>query len=201
MTPRPIFITAPARSGTSMIAGLLQRHGVWFGRSSKKSNLNPRGFFENDRFLHETRDTVGPQGPVPFRWWTEWPRMMAAEGWKPEQRWAVKAMPWAWKFLYQFEPVVVFCWRPATQTIRSQLAAGFQPDEETARRRVLSHWDMMRDIRSKADCVDVYTDQVARGRYASAIFAFQDIGITFQQSLADEWIAPKLFGDWRLDND
>jgi hypothetical protein len=184
-----------------MVCGLLARHGVWFGTSSKRSSINPRGFFENDRFLAETRDTVGTSGPVPFQWWESWPRMMAEDGWAPGRRWAVKAMPWAWKFLYGFEPIVVFCWRPATQSIRSQIAAGFQKDEDTARRLMISHWDMMRDIRKKADCVDVYTDEIARGRYASALFAFGDLGITFQQQLADEWIAPDLFGDWRLDSD
>lgn len=48
---RPIFVTGPPRSGTSMISGLLEKHGVWTGRhkisQSKLKDTNPKGVFEN----------------------------------------------------------------------------------------------------------------------------------------------------------
>lgn len=48
---QPIFIASPPRSGTSMISGLLEEHGVWTGRHEisydKIKDTNPKGVFEN----------------------------------------------------------------------------------------------------------------------------------------------------------
>lgn len=186
---RPIFVTGPARSGTSMVAGLLAAHGVWTGTSSKKGAANPKGWFENDLFLENTRDSIGPKGPVPDDWSERWPELMRGDGWDGEQRWLVKAMPWAWKYLRPFDPVVVFCWRPATRVLKSQEAVGWGEHP----RRVLSHWDMMRDIRFKAPHVDIPTERLGRGEYAQTRQAFEAIGILFSEARANEWIDRKIW--------
>lgn len=188
MNDRPIFVTGPARSGTSMVAGLLARHGVWFGTSSKTGEANPKGWFENDLFLRHTRDGIGPRGPVPDDWPDRWPKLMAGDGWNG-QRWMVKAMPWAWKYLRPFNPVVVFCWRPATRILKSQDRVGWGEHP----RRVLSHWDMMRDIRFKTATVDIPTERLGRGDYTHTAAAFQAIGITFNEQEANEWIDRNLW--------
>ena len=45
----PIFITGAGRSGTSMIAGLFNKAGMWVGECVNASPDNPKGFFENKR--------------------------------------------------------------------------------------------------------------------------------------------------------
>lgn len=188
---RPIFVTAPARSGTSMVAGLLARHGVWVGTSSKTGQANAKGWFENDLFLKHTRDSIGPQGPVPPGWHDQWLDLMRQDGWQG-QRWLVKAMPWAWQYLRMFNPVVVLCWRPATQIVRSHDAVGWCEGNQH-HRRILTHWDMMRDLRFNADCVDVPTDRLVRGDLEQTRDAFAHIGITLDDRLARQWIEPSLW--------
>jgi tetratricopeptide (TPR) repeat protein len=44
---RPIFILGVPRSGTSMVAGLLNVCGAWAGKTVPGGAVNPRGFFEH----------------------------------------------------------------------------------------------------------------------------------------------------------
>ncbi len=43
----PLLITGAPRSGTSLIAGMLQKMGMWTGDTVPGAATNPRGFFEN----------------------------------------------------------------------------------------------------------------------------------------------------------
>lgn len=43
----PILITGCARSGTSMVAGIINTCGAWGGKLISPSNYNQKGFFEN----------------------------------------------------------------------------------------------------------------------------------------------------------
>lgn len=44
---RPILVTGMARSGTSLVAGLLALSGAWTGRTLAGNEHNPKGYFEN----------------------------------------------------------------------------------------------------------------------------------------------------------
>jgi len=44
---KPIFITGLPRSGTSMVAGCIERCGVWAGNTVAGGVGNPKGFYEN----------------------------------------------------------------------------------------------------------------------------------------------------------
>ena len=60
----PIFILGLPRSGTSMIAGLLEAFGLWLGETVPGRDLsNPKGFFENapirDVFLKQILVELG----------------------------------------------------------------------------------------------------------------------------------------------
>ena len=50
----PILITGAARSGTSMIAGIIYICGAWGGKMAGKTRYNKRGMFENS----EIRETL-----------------------------------------------------------------------------------------------------------------------------------------------
>ena len=49
----PILITGCARSGTSMISGIIDGHGVFGGETSGPTRYNARGMFENARIRNE----------------------------------------------------------------------------------------------------------------------------------------------------
>jgi hypothetical protein len=44
---RPVFIVGLPRSGTSLVTGMLQRCGLWLGRTMPGDAFNPKGYFEN----------------------------------------------------------------------------------------------------------------------------------------------------------
>lgn len=54
---KKIFLIAGVpRSGTSMIAGLLSKHGVWTGKCIAEDVFNPLGYFENKQIVRIVKD-------------------------------------------------------------------------------------------------------------------------------------------------
>lgn len=56
----PICVTGMHRTGTSSVAGLLQRHGLWLGDEADimpADTYNPDGYFENNRLV-EVNDAI-----------------------------------------------------------------------------------------------------------------------------------------------
>lgn len=69
----PYFIAAPPRSGTSLIANLLHKHGVWIGDTGQElaDEHNPYGYFENKQIVDITKQIFWDNGlkarsDVPF---------------------------------------------------------------------------------------------------------------------------------------
>jgi uncharacterized Rossmann fold enzyme len=54
----PILVLGAARSGTSMVAGLLHRMGAWVGETVRGAPENPKGFFENKRIRDGVMKTM-----------------------------------------------------------------------------------------------------------------------------------------------
>lgn len=52
------FITAPPRSGTSMVARLLHQHGVWIGRTIAGDEHNEHGYFEHVGMVKITKQIM-----------------------------------------------------------------------------------------------------------------------------------------------
>ena len=44
---KPILILSPGRSGSSLVAGIFAKHGVWTGNCHPGNKYNPEGYFEN----------------------------------------------------------------------------------------------------------------------------------------------------------
>jgi len=53
MLGQPIFVTGPARSGTSLVAGAIRACGAWTGPTIGGSAENPHGFVEHERIREE----------------------------------------------------------------------------------------------------------------------------------------------------
>lgn len=72
MTKKPIIITGAARSGTSLVAGLVDKCGVFGGDASLVCKWNPKGMFENTRLRQKVvkpylrRLQVDPLGQFPL---------------------------------------------------------------------------------------------------------------------------------------
>jgi hypothetical protein len=84
----PVCVTGMHRTGTSLVAALLQRHGLWLGDEAEMmpaNPYNPDGYFENDRLV-ELNDAIlslfGGSWSSPPRFpesWTDDPRLDEAK--------------------------------------------------------------------------------------------------------------------------
>ena len=101
----PILIAAPPRSGTTMLAGLLHRHGVWVGRSRTtmypgtnsnfgSENIDIKLIFQSAAVMHNYKNWH-----TPFPDFGSWPSLKdQIEKFVPEDtRWLVKT---SWNLIF-----------------------------------------------------------------------------------------------------
>lgn len=105
-TESPILITGCARSGTSMIGGIIHKCGAWKGETRGPTKYNQKGMFENKAmvttlvkpYLRELGFDRNGQYPLPETSDIKIPtdfrervfNILKEEGWTPDQ-------PWMWK--------------------------------------------------------------------------------------------------------
>lgn len=87
-TVMPICITGMHRTGTSLVAGLLNRHGLWLGEEEDMmpaNPFNPDGYFENERVVELNNTLLSLYGggwdspPDLAGPWTRDPRLEGAK--------------------------------------------------------------------------------------------------------------------------
>lgn len=57
--PDPILITGCARSGTSLVAGIIHKHGAFGGEMRGPTQYNARGMFENSQIVNFVKNVMG----------------------------------------------------------------------------------------------------------------------------------------------
>ncbi len=80
---RPICVIGMHRTGTSLVAGLLHRHGLWLGEEAElmaPNPYNPDGYFENDLVVNLNNDILEMFGGS----WSAPPKLAA--GWAEDPR-------------------------------------------------------------------------------------------------------------------
>jgi len=85
----PIIVTGCARSGTSLVAGVLHYCGAWIGKCTGPTKHNPRGQFENEfirdeltkPFLRSMKADPMGQDPLPLLDWQS-VHMVQGVGWR-----------------------------------------------------------------------------------------------------------------------
>lgn len=127
-TVSPIFITGIPRSGTSMIAGVLQIAGVFLGEVTKPEKHSPRGMFEN-RLIHDVmvepylkeacKDTFGhwdmpdiEKMSIPTHWQTLTLGLMEEQGYDKKTLWGYKsnklALLWpVWDYAFPYAKWII----------------------------------------------------------------------------------------------
>ncbi len=184
MTHAPgVYITGPARSGTSMTAGLFAKHGVFFGDCRPADDHNPYGYFEHP-CLTTYKQKQRTEG-WPEVWWATLER----EGWT-HGPWGAKKGAGSWPWVSQLKPtVVVFCVRPKEQIRASRARWGKGGSVPPRVRRAL------RAVEQKATCpiVAVNTPNLIAGDYTEVLPAFELLGVEFSVEIAREWIDPSVW--------
>lgn len=182
-----VWVLGPSRSGTSMLAGLFARHGVFFGECVPGDEDNPKGYWEN-RWLKQrmrSRDTHG--------WPISWFERLRQEGWTDGRPWGAKGGPEWWRWVRLTSPtVVVLCYRPLGQIMDSrQRHSWMKPREEIP----WDAWRRMEEIKKTVVCpvVSVQTAEVARLDLTTVRPAFDALDLELSDHIARDWIDPNLW--------
>jgi hypothetical protein len=180
--PRGVVVMGPGRSGTSMVAGLLAAHGVFFGTTKPADQHNPRGYYEHLAIPL-------PRAKAP-RWPGSFFRRLRREGWDGRTLWGVKHMTTRWHWFRQLLPsLIVLTVRPDADVMASLRRTGWPLNPE---RLVRNYHRRVRRIRREASCpiVTVSTPALIRGEYDEIRRVFALLGLTFSEEIARAWIDP-----------
>lgn len=182
-----VWVTGPSRSGTSLTAGLLAAHGVFFGDCGKGDKFNPKGYWEHPELVRRVEKRTHDGWPDAF--WNA----LKAEGWDWESPWGIKRGPNAWPWVAKLGPsVIIKTYRPRDQIQASRKRWGREKNTS----RALAKADLLLwRIEEEAPCpiVHVHTDQLVRGKFGSILQVFSMLGLAFDPAIADEWIDPSIW--------
>lgn len=194
MIPEPILVVASPRSGTSMTAGLIHRHGVWVGTYRENDKYNPQGHYENKPLNSVLRHWFGVlpvtgeiATPVDgFREKVE--EVIRGDGYE-EGPWLYKHSVMYWPIWHEFDPIWIKCWRDKESIIASNKAVGFLKSSESdnrVRHLVERHHEEMRKLPGP----DVDTEAVAQGDFTTLEEAINHCGLKFDEQIASEFVMP-----------
>ena len=193
----PILIMATPRSGSSMTAGIIAKHGVWTGQVRPGEGRNPKGFFENRAIrdlIREHNGALVQKGrvaePIPG-WRAKVEAAMLAEGY-PGGPWMWKGSAIYWRAWFEYpNPTWIVCRRDKDATLRSlqkpPFALGNVGMERHAELIDLHHRQL--DILvAEHGAVEVDTQAVAMGDFASIQRAVEHCGLRFDRDLTDDFV-------------
>jgi hypothetical protein len=162
----PIIIVGTPRSGTSMVAGIFDCHGVFTGKCRQADGNNPKGYFENTdltvlryvNLLH--RDAVA--------------KILRKQGYV-SGNWLVKHTPRYWRRWSDFCPKFIKVRRDFDKTLESRIKSGhFEETELQARKTIISDTKIMdRHIKGP----NIYADELVKGDLSSLKSAMEYCGI------------------------
>ena len=181
-----VVVTGPGRSGTSMVAGLLAAHGVFFGACKPGDSHNPKGYIEHPAIPLPRASAPG----WPGKWW----EALERDGWDGRAIWGAKQLTTRWRWLLQLQPsVIAVTIRPEEEIRASLLRFGKTPG--WSRAHLAKHRAGMRSLLKAARCsvVMVHTDEVVRGEFRSILPVFRLLGLRLDEEMALDWIDPALW--------
>lgn len=187
--PKGVWVTGPSRSGTSLTAGLLAKHGVFWGEPSCRplpDQYNPRGYFEHTELSRRIKTDDFTDWPE--AWW----RALEADGWNGKTPWGVKRGPRAWPWVRILEPsLVIVTQRPHGQVQASRARWTGRKNLHDMHVQV----ELLQKVLDEVACpvVRVNTHQLIRGRYRQIKKAFRQLGVSFDKRIAENWIDPTLW--------
>ena len=184
-----LWITGPSRSGTSMIAGLFARHGVFFGDTVPGDEHNPHGYYEHPELIR--RIDMGTLANWPQRFW----EVARKEGYEDGKPWALKRGPQAWPWIrLMFPKIIIVCKRPKDQVLASRLRRW--PGKKGR------HGDMWRQTKrslgkiieeSACPVITIRTDRIVGGKYGQLRRAFRAFGLELEEAKVREWVDPSIW--------
>ncbi len=222
-TPSPIIVTGCARSGTSLIAGVLAHCGAWVGDCTGPTSWNRKGQFENefirDRLTKPLLKSIGadPMGQYPLpeveernlrSFGPEWRRKVLSavlnQGYAGDVPWMVKGAKacliwpvWAEAFP-QAKWVIVR--RDDERIIDSCMKTSFMRKHKTRdgwQSWIDHHKACWKAMGRRVGHIEVWSDHVVKSvhydDFTIARWMVESVGLQWDEQKVKQFIDPKLW--------
>lgn len=215
MNNRPILITGCARSGTSMVAGIINLCGIFGGIMSGPTPNNKKGMFENARIRNEVvkqylisigSDPLG-QKPLPPDIYTGFPipdlrnrilEILDGQG-RNGKRWFYKGakMCLIWKHWHDAFPEAqwIIVRRPDEQIADSCMRASFMRayhDVSGWMKWIEYHKRRWEEMKKSADCTEIWSDRIVKGDFSELKKALAHLDLEWTDRVID-FVEPVLY--------
>ncbi len=215
ISEEPILITGCARSGTSMIAGIIHKCGAWGGEMTRATKYNKKGQFENsvirkDIVKHYLKsigcDPMG-QKPLPdinnlqpFDIRSRVLDVITRQGYK-EGRWMLKGAKYCliwplWKEAFPDAKWVIV--RRTTEDIvsscmRTSFMRAYRRPEGW-RGWVAEHEKRFKEMKAAdMDVREVWPIKAIHGDFTEVKEMIEDIGLNWNETAAKDFVSPELY--------
>lgn len=217
----PILITGLPRSGTSMVAGILTKLGVFTGPTVPGSEANPEGFFENiiirEQIIKKLLNAggfcpLGVRSLPPGNFNREFTfdggrslkdtlqRIISSQGYPTDLPWLYKdaKLTLLWRiFNSQFPDALwVVVRRKRKNFIRSCLRTNFMKQHSVNE----NFWNKFADeyelrlgelVKRTNRVIEVDTDVIVTGNFDIIEILCEEIGIDFSETTTAKFVSPK----------
>lgn len=211
----PTLITGCARSGTSLVAGIINICGAFSGQTGPGNKYNAKGLFENQRIraidkAYLTSIKVDPKGqnplpntsnlPIPNDWRRRIEEAMIADGYK-DGPWFYKGarncLTWpVWHFAFPNAKWVIVRRRSA-DIAESCLKTSFMNAYSTYEEWIkwINHHEncFVEMIQAGLNVKMVWPERMVRGDYEQIYELIEWLGLTWKSEQVMEFIEPKLW--------
>lgn len=212
----PILITGCARSGTSLMAGIINICGAFGGKMSGPNNYNKKGLFENIAIKQQVDKgylkSIGmdPKGqkplpdtgnlPIPSNWSQQVENIMLAEGYK-EGEWFYKGarscLMWpVWHYAYPNAKWIVVR-RKTADIVNSCMSTAFMNayNHPEGWLNWVHHHErcFVEMVEAGLNVKQVWPERMVRGDYEQVLEMIEWLGLVWKPIDVMEHIEPKLW--------
>lgn len=213
---KPILVTGCARSGTSLVAGIIDKCGAFGGETTPPLPHNPKGQFENDTLRGLLKEWISLQGydkmgqkPLPVTNKLEsWPVFKSHIEYVFKEQ-GYEGGPWyykeaklclVWPMLHKNFPNAkwVFVRRPCESIVKSCLKTSFMRKRNSWKEWVewVSHHLKCLDEMKGAglDVTEIWSNKIVKGDFSEIKPFINRSGLKWDEDIVKDFVEPKYYG-------
>lgn len=212
----PIFISGCARSGTSMVAGIIDKCGAFGGHTTPALPHNRKGQFENDVLRNLLKGYLAEQGydklgqkPLPeIDKLQDWPEfkdhvsnVFKSQGYTGGLCYYKGAkLCLIWNIIHKNFPNSkwIFVRRPDDDIIRSCLKTRFMQKRKTFeewQEWINHHLNCLSQMRRNGlDVTEIWSNKLIKGDFSEIKSFIEKAGLEWDEQVVRDFIEPELYG-------
>lgn len=191
---RPVVILMTSRTGSSLVAGIFAKHGLWHGPTytTHPPFGEPYKTFEVADLKPWLRSNYGLNGCefVPDDRADEFRSVV--DGVMPsDQRWMAKLGVMFWPLFRQFKPHVVVVKRDLCASVDAAMARAKDNDRGKAEKAISRRYELMDEVIAETGGSVVVTDELIAGDITGISAALRQCGIEPDETIIKQAVDPK----------